>query len=66
LSGGNIKWLGQLKAHRFPPVTQHMALAIAQQALAHPPLICLQQEAGAIQHLRQLSGALLVGTGAVE
>jgi hypothetical protein len=39
-----MKWLGKLKVHLFPPVTQRMALAIAQQVLAQPvvstPLIC--------------------------
>ncbi len=40
-----MKRLRQLKVHLFPPITQGMALAIAQQTLAqHPvasaPLIC--------------------------
>ena len=39
-----MKWLGQLKVHLFPPVTQRMALEIARQALAHAvvsePLVC--------------------------
>jgi hypothetical protein len=36
-----MKWLGELKVHLFPPVTQRMALAIAQQSVVSEPLICL-------------------------
>jgi hypothetical protein len=39
-----MKRLRQLKVHLFPPITQPMALTIAQQTLAQPlasaPLIC--------------------------